>query len=150
VIESEAVTWDAPDWDHPARRAARLSNATVARGDKAAWLALFAPDALIEDPVGPSFLDTEGKGHRGLDAIAAFWDSYVGSIDRFHFHVRDSFANGPCCANVAAIRTTLKDGSTMTIDCVLVYTVDEDGLITSLRAHWEPDRALATMTRPKR
>lgn len=145
VLDSEFITWDAPDWDHPARRAAQMSNATVARGDKEAWLALFAPDALIEDPVGPSFLDPEGKGHRGRPAISAFWDSYVSSIDKFHFHVSDSFANGLSCANVAAIRTAMKDGSTMTIDCVLVYTVDRDGLITSLRAHWEPQRALATL-----
>jgi steroid delta-isomerase len=148
VVESDAITWGAPDWDHPARRAAQMSNATVARGVKEDWLALFAPDALIEDPVGPSFLDPEGNGHRGREAISAFWDSYVGMIDRFHFHVTESFANGPCCANVTAISTTLKDGSTMRIDCVLIYTVDEAGLITSLRAHWEPERALATITRP--
>ena len=149
MVESDAITWDAPDSDHPARRAAQMSNATVARGIKADWLALFAPDALIEDPVGPSFLDPEGRGHRGVEGISAFWDSYVGSIDRFHFHITDSFANGPCCANVTRITTTLSDGSEMTIDCVLVYTVDDRGLITSLRAHWEPDRALATITRPQ-
>jgi hypothetical protein len=36
----------------------------------------------------------------------------------------------------------------MTVDCVVIYTVDEDGLITSIRALWEPDRALATITTP--
>jgi steroid delta-isomerase len=36
----------------------------------------------------------------------------------------------------------------MDIDCVLIYTVDDAGRITSLRAHWEPERALATITRP--
>lgn len=148
MVDSDAITWDAPDWEHPARRAAQLSNATVASGRKADWLALFAPDALIEDPVGPSFLDAEGTGHRGEDAISAFWDLYVGMIETFHFHVTDSFANGSCCANVAAITTTLRDGSTMTIDCVLIYTIDDQGLITSLRAHWEPDRAMATIHRP--
>jgi ketosteroid isomerase-like protein len=148
MVESDAITWDAPDSDHPARRAAQLSNATVARGVKEDWLALFAPDALIEDPVGPSFLDPDGKGHRGEEGISAFWDSYVGMIREFAFHITDSFANGPCCANVTAITTTLEDGSTMTIDCVLIYTVDDHGLITSLRAHWEPERALATITKP--
>jgi hypothetical protein len=39
-------------------------------------------------------------------------------------------------------------GATMTVDCVVIYTVDEDGLITSIRAHWEPERAMATLTRP--
>jgi hypothetical protein len=36
-------------------------------------------------------------------------------------------------------------GHSMTVDCVVIYTVDDDGLITSIRAHWEPDRALATL-----
>lgn len=148
MVESDAITWDAPDSDHPARRAAQMSNATVARGVKEDWLALFAPDALIEDPVGPSFLDPDGKGHRGADGISAFWDSYVGMIKTFHFHITDSFANGPCCANVTRITTTLEDGSSMDIDCVLIYTVDDQGLITSLRAHWEPERSLATISKP--
>ena len=148
MVESDAITWDAPDSDHPARRAAQMSNATVARGVKDDWLALFAPDALIEDPVGPSFLDPDGKGHRGPDGISAFWDAYVGMIKKFHFHITDSFANGPCCANLTTITTTLTDGSTMRIDCVLIYTVDDAGKIVSLRAHWEPERALATITKP--
>lgn len=147
MVESDAITWDAPDWDHPARLAGQMSNATVAKGVKEDWLALFAPDAVIEDPVGPSFLDPEGKGHRGAEAISAFWDSYVGMIKKFRFHIRDSFANGPCCANVTTITTTLEDGSTMDIDCVLIYTVDDNGLITSLRAHWEPERSLATIAK---
>ncbi|MEO5873736.1 MAG: nuclear transport factor 2 family protein [Streptosporangiaceae bacterium] len=148
MIESEHLTWDAPDGDHPARRAAQLSQSTVGRGDKQAWLKLFAPDALIEDPVGPSFLDPSGAGHRGQEAIGRFWDGYVGLMKGFHVRTTDSFANGPSCANVAQITTTLDDGSTMTVDCVLIYTVDGAGLITSIRAHWEPDRAMATLRKP--
>jgi steroid Delta-isomerase len=142
----DAITWNAPDSDHPARRAARASMTAVAEGRKADWLDLFTPDALIEDPVGPSFLDPSGKGHRGREGTEAFWDNFISTIEGFRFAIADSFANGPCCANVATITTTTGGGSTMTIDCVLIYTVDEAGKITSLRAHWEPDRAMATLT----
>lgn len=141
-----AITWDAPNGDHPARRAAQRSMTLVAAGHRDGWLGLFAPDALVEDPVGPSMLDPEGNGHRGRDGIERFWDQLVSTVDRFRFHVIDSFANGPCCANVVTITTTMSGGTTMTIDCVIIYTVDEDGLVTSLRAHWEPDRAMATLT----
>jgi steroid Delta-isomerase len=149
MMESPAigtVKWDAPDGDHPARRAARRSMAAVAAGRKADWIALFTRDALVEDPVGPSMLDPEGHGHRGHDGIGKFWDSYVGSVNHYHFQVSDSFANGPCCANITGITMTLAGGAIMTVDCVIIYTVDGDGLITSIRAHWEPDRALATLT----
>jgi steroid Delta-isomerase len=143
------VTWDAPDSDHPARRAAQASMAAVGAGRRDDWIALFAADALIEDPVGPSMLDPEGKGHRGQEGIRGFWDSFVSTVRAFRFEVRDSFANGPCCANVTTITTTLDDeGTTMTVDCVVIYTVGDDGRITSLRAHWEPDRAMATITKP--
>ena len=37
----------------------------VAAGRKDDWLALFAPDAIVQDPVGPSRLDPDGRGHRG-------------------------------------------------------------------------------------
>ncbi|GAA3208910.1 nuclear transport factor 2 family protein [Actinocorallia longicatena] len=139
------ITWDAPDADHPARRAALASQTHVSTKDKAAWLALFTEDAHIEDPVGPSFLDPSGKGHQGTEAISAFWDGYIGLMSGFHAHTTDSFANGPSCANVTRLTTTLADGSQMTVDCILIYTVDEAGLLTSIRAHWEPDRAIATL-----
>lgn len=144
MIESEAVTWTAPDGDHPARRASQVSAATVAAGAKEDWLALFAPDAVVEDPVGPSFFDPEGAGHRGRDGIAAFWDLAIAGVRRFHFTITDSFANGDSCANVGTITTVLEDGTRVDTEGVFVYRVDEAGLITSLRAHWEPDRALGT------
>ena len=140
------VDWAAPDGEHPARRAGQRSMAAVAAGRKAEWLSLFALDALLEDPVGPSLLDPEGAGHRGRDGIGKFWDEQVSSVRRYDFRVSDSFANGPCCANILGLTMTLDDaGHRMTVDCVVIYTVDDAGLITSIRAHWEPDRALATL-----
>jgi steroid delta-isomerase len=47
------ITWEASDRDHPARRASRRSMAAVADRRKDQWLALFAPDAVVEDPVRP-------------------------------------------------------------------------------------------------
>ena len=143
-----SVSWEAADSDHAARRAAQRSTGAVAAGRKDEWLGLFAPDALVEDPVGPSMIDPEGKGHRGRDGITKFWDEHVSSVSRYDFLVTGSFANGPCCANVLNLVMTFAGGAAMTVDCLIVYTVNEDGLITSIRAHWEPDRALATLTTP--
>ena len=146
---TDAITWEAPDTEHPARRVSRRSMAAVAAGRKDEWLALFAPDAVVQDPVGPSMMDPSGDGHRGHEGIRRWWDQNFGAVSRFHFLITDSFANGPCCANIAKITMWLGDsGATMVVDCVVIYTVNEDGLITSIRAHWEPDRALATITTP--
>ncbi len=103
----------------------------------------------MEDPVGPSPLDPEGGGHHGHDGIGRFWDRNFGSVSRFHFRITDSFANGPCCANIASITMWLGEGgTTMTVDGVMIYTINDDGLITSIRGYWEPDRAMATITSP--
>jgi hypothetical protein len=123
--------------------------AAVAEGRKDDWLAMFTPDAVVEDPVGSSMLDPEGKGHHGHDGIAKFWDKNFGAVSRFHFRVTDSFANGPCCANIAAITMWLgDDGTTMTVEGVMVYTVNDEGRLTSIKGYWEPGRAMATITSP--
>jgi hypothetical protein len=44
----------------------------VQQKTKQAWLDLFTDAAMIEDPVGVSPLDAEGKGHGGKAAISAF------------------------------------------------------------------------------
>lgn len=147
-IESDtepAVIWTAPDGDHPARAASLRSMRAVARKAKDEWLALFAPDGVVEDPVGPSFFDEEGRGHHGPDGIAAFWDKAIAPVERFQFTMRDSFAAGSESANVGTITTFLPGGMRVDTDGVFVYRVREDGLIQSMRAFWEVDRAVATL-----
>lgn len=147
MIDSDALTWNAPDGDHPARRASQRSAVTVARGVKEDWLALFAPDAVVEDPVGPSMFDPDGTGHHGHEAIGRFWDSAIAGVRRFHFTIEDSFAGGDSCANVGTITSVLEDGTRVDTEGVFVYRVDEQGRITSIRAHWEVDRVMGTITK---
>lgn len=145
MIESEFVTWEAPDGDHPVRRATQRSYDAVSRKAKEEWLALFADDATLEDPVGPSFFDPEGNGHRGKEAIAAFWDMAIAPVVRFHFTIRDSFANGNACANIGTFSTELEDGTLADTDLIATYRVDDQCRITSMCAHWEPERTMATL-----
>ena len=65
----ERIRWQAPDGEHPARRISQASYSAVVVKDKERWLSLFADDARLEDPVGPSFFDPEGHGHQGKAAI---------------------------------------------------------------------------------
>ena len=138
------VSWDTGKEQPPARRAAFASMTAVTAGDKDAWLALFAPDAVVEDPVGPSMFDAEGKGHHGPEGISAFWDMTIGNVERFEFVIRDSHAAGDEVANVGTITTYLPGGYRVDTDGVFVYRVGEDGLIRSMRAYWETERAMAT------
>ena len=60
----------------------------------------------------------------------------------------DSFANGNSCANVGTITTLLEDGTQADTEGVFVYRLNDEGLITSMRAHWEIDRAMASLRKP--
>jgi ketosteroid isomerase-like protein len=140
----EAITWNAPDAEHPARTASQRSYAAVADGDLDRWLTVYAEDAVLEDPVGPSMFDPEGKGHHGHAGISAFWNLAIAPIESFRFTIHDSHANGSTCANVGTITTTFPDGGRVDTDLVMVYTVDAEGRVASMRAFWEPDRAMAT------
>jgi ketosteroid isomerase-like protein len=128
---------------HPARDASLASMRAVEAGDKAAWLALFAPDAVVEDPIGRSPLDPEGLGHRGLAAIEAFHDAVIGP-NEVRFRIEQSWAAGDEVANVGTITTTMADGTLVHTDGVFTYRVAPDGpdagKLVALRAYWEIDR----------
>jgi ketosteroid isomerase-like protein len=122
--------------EHPARLAGQRSMEAVHRKDKEAWVANFADDAIVEDPVGPSPFDPEGLGQRGKQAIAAFWDKHI-APNRVLFNVKHSYAAGSECANVGTITIVMEGGLVTFVDGVFVYRVNENGKLASLRAFWE-------------
>lgn len=127
---------------HPARDASLASMRAVEAGDRDGWLALFAHDAVVEDPIGPSPFDPEGRGHHGRDeGIAAFYDTVIGPNDSVSFSLTASYAAGNEVANVGTITTVLPGGAgTVHADGVFTYRVDDDGKVVALRAYWELDR----------
>ena len=146
MITSDAITWNAPNDPHPARTASQRSYSAVAKGDLAELLTVYAEDAVIEDPVGKSMFDPEGRGHHGHEGISAFWEQAIAPIATFEFEINDSFANpgSNTCATIGRIRTSFLDGSHTTTDLIMVYVVNDDGRVSSMKAYWEPDRTMAS------
>lgn len=127
------------DDDRSARAASLRSRAAVMAGDKEAWLAIFADDAVVQDPVGVSMFDETGEGHRGRDGIGAFWDNVV-SMNPVSMGIISSAAGGDEVANYITITTTFPDGGSMSGEMVAIYKVDDEGKVLSLRAFWEMDQ----------
>lgn len=121
---------------HPAQQAAFNSVKNVCAKNKQGWLALFADDAVVQDPVGVSMLDPSGEGHRGKIAIAAFWDMVI-EPGQLEVDVRESYPCGSECANVATMTNTMQNGMVIKVDLVIVYRVDAAGKIESLKAYWD-------------
>ncbi len=128
------------DPNHPAHLAGKRSRDAVAARDKEAWLANFADDAIVQDPIGPSFLDPEGKGHRGKEAISAFWDKAIAPTDKLVFNFLATYQCGDEEANVGSIVTTIA-GHDFTTEGVFTYRVNEAGQMSALRAFWEAPRS---------
>jgi ketosteroid isomerase-like protein len=130
----------APTTGHPAHEAGRRSREAVAARNKDAWLAVFADDAIVEDPIGPSVFDPEGLGHRGRDAISAFWDKAIAPTTKIEFFFRDTYQCGNEEANVGHILITTGEYQT-TAEGVFTYKVNAEGKMVALRAYWEMERA---------
>lgn len=125
-----------------ARDLARRSQAAVQAKDRTGWLSLFAPDAVVADPVGPSPFDPAGTGHQGADAIAAFYDTVIAPNERITIEIERSYLCGDEVADVGIIRTLLPGGTHVAVvRGVYTYRTDGSGLITALRAYWEFEAA---------
>ena len=125
-----------------ARDLARRSQAAVRAKDRAASLGLFAPDAIVADPVGPSPFDQTGAGHQGPEAIAAFYDTVIAPNELITFEIESSYLCGDEVADVGVIRTVLPGGTHVAVvHGVYTYRANGSGQLAALRAFWEFDKA---------
>jgi len=110
--------------------------------DKEGWLAVFADDAIVEDPIGPSHFDPEGKGHSGKEAIAKFYDMAIAPSE-LTFDFEKTYVCGNEEANVGRI-VIRAAGYEVVAEGVFTYRVNDEGKIAALRAYWELDKATAS------
>jgi steroid Delta-isomerase len=97
--------------------------------DRAAWLSTFAESATQEDPVG-------ARVRRGHAEIGEFWDTAMAAYDSIEIVPRNVFVVG----NEAAMEWTIvavTGRADVTLTGVDVFTFDNAGNITSVRAYWE-------------
>jgi steroid delta-isomerase len=111
------------------RTAFEQYTARLTAGDGDGVASLFADDAWIEDPLGAA-------KHVGRDDILKF---YRGAVERAHPEVRLTGPVRVSSMNEAAAPMQSRSnfgGSPKEIDIIDVFTFDDDGLITSMRAYW--------------
>ena len=104
--------------------------AAFSAGDRNAYVARFAPDAWIEDPVGT-------PRHQGADAIGAFFESSAALADSIELRLTGPVrvAAGECAFPMQA-RPNI-GGTTYCVDIIDVMTFDDAGKITTMRAFWD-------------
>ncbi|WP_106401930.1 nuclear transport factor 2 family protein [Actinocorallia populi] len=97
-----------------------------AKGDPESVIALFAADAVVEDPVGTP----EKRG----EEIAEFYRNAVGSGAKLTLEAPVRGSHG----SAAAMAFTV-DMPGMKIAVIDVFTFDDAGKVTSMRAYWGPE-----------
>jgi hypothetical protein len=106
------------------------SPAAAGGHDRSGWVGLFAPDGVVEDPVG-------SRPHRGTAALGRFYDTFIGPRD-ITFHRDVDVVRGATVVRDLELEVAMSDAVVMRIPAFLRYDVDAGTrTITRLRAHWE-------------
>ena len=105
--------------------------------DRTNWLAQFADDALVCDPVGKSMFDPEGNGHRGKQAIGQFFDNVIAPAATTMAIGEHRIAGEFACAVPMQAANDLGEGVQLVVEMITAYEVNPQGLIVSLRAYWD-------------
>ena len=106
-------------------------------GNRAAFLAQFAADAVTQDPV-------PGPLNQGPDAIAAWWDGMIAPMEKIAFEVHDLHLCGDQAAMIWTITATPPGGAgSIQMKGVDIFTVADDGKIRSMYAYWDPSKIVA-------
>ena len=128
----------------PAREASIRSMELSMAGDGEGWLALFADDAIVQDPYGPSPMDPSGKGRVGKEEIGKFCSAYI-KPDSIRFEIRQTMNGGGACVNIGTIFAKSPDGRMGWNEVINIYEVNDEGKITLLRSYWDFDANMKTM-----
>ncbi|HMJ04388.1 MAG TPA: nuclear transport factor 2 family protein [Conexibacter sp.] len=123
----------------PAAQAIRAMRAVEQR-QREAWLAGFAADALLEDPVG------HAPPRRGADAIADFWDTGIAALENVRFDVRRAHEGPREALMLVDVTARAPGGASASYDAALHYVFDEQGAIVALRAFWDLPDVVAQFT----
>ncbi|WP_267615272.1 nuclear transport factor 2 family protein [Gordonia bronchialis] len=132
--------------NHPAVVAGRRSREFVASRDKQAWVENFAAEGSVEDPVGPSMFDPEGKGFHGHAEIADFWDKSIATTESIEFVFDEEIICGNEVAYIGKIETHIA-GHVSQARGVFTYRADDDGKLVALRAFWEVEATINSVRR---
>ena len=105
--------------------------ARINSGDRDGVLALFSPDAIIEDPVG--------SPAKAGEAITAWFDDTIAFATQIRPVAPIRGSHGDAAALMFDVTFQPPGGPAMLIRSLDVCTFDREGRITSLKAYWGPE-----------
>ncbi len=100
-------------------------------GDRDAWLAIFADEIVMEDPVG-------GVPKHGREALATTWDRSHRAGRRWELQPRRVIE---CASEVAVdlVNAGEVEGRSVIVESIEIWRVDEAGAVVSIRSFFASD-----------
>ena len=136
------------DENNLAYKMALRSRECVHNHDKEGWLGMYAEDGVIEDPIGATPLDPQGKGHSTPEAREKFWDNNIANAN-INIDIKKSYtAASNECANILLLTIKLEFGGKkyqQIVDGIFTYEINEDGKLQAMRGYWEYEDGIATL-----
>ncbi len=124
-------------------RTAKASPEIAGQHDKERWLALYADDAVLEDPVGTPASHKGRRPGRLGDEVGRFYEAFI-AASGIEMVARQDIVSGMHVFRAVDIHTTnLKTGLKMKVPANLLYEIvpRAGGLaIRRMQAHWELNR----------
>jgi len=135
VLSNRAMEWSREQVLAFVRRSPEF----VAAHDKEGWVGLFAPGAVVEDPVGSSPA-RKGEGVRdGDDELGRFYETYIARND-VRFEVLRDIVKSTTVVRDVVITTKTPNGATVELPAYLIYECEDAGgalAVRRMRAFWE-------------
>ncbi|MDH3653565.1 MAG: nuclear transport factor 2 family protein [Myxococcales bacterium] len=123
--------------------AAKASPELAGQHDKERWLALYADDAILEDPVGTPASHKGRRPGRLGDELGRFYEAFI-AASGIEMVARQDIVSDMHVFRAVDIHTTnLKTGLKMRVPANLLYEIvprDSGLAIRRMQAHWELNR----------
>lgn len=122
---------------------AKASPRIAAEHDKEGWLALYAEDAVLEDPVGTPASHKGRRPGRLGDELGRFYEAFIAPSEIEITSRRDIVSDMHVFRAVDIHTTNVSTGLRMKVPANLLYEIASDGdrlCIRRMQAHWELNR----------
>ena len=121
--------------------AARKSPELANLHDRHGWLALYAPDASVEDPVGaPACAHNAFTHSKKKDDLECFYEAFIAPVKSLRVEERRDVVVGDRVVRDVVLHVALPGGAQSAITAVLEYelvTTNGALLVRRMRAYWD-------------
>ena len=107
--------------------------------DRAAYLACFTKDALLQDPYG-------GRPLEGVDGLNKFFTGMERAWESFNMTFGEPYTGGNRVAVSWTVTAVAKSGKPVTFPGINTFTINDDGLISQLDGYWDAAAMMAQLS----